>query len=51
MEDNTNKTFVLIILILILLIILKACSFKHTGALDYAFSHYSSQKNIEKTDN
>ena len=46
MEDNTKKMFKLV-----LLMISKACSINHAGALDDAFSHYSSQKNIENTDN
>ena len=51
MEDNTEKMFKIALLMLVLLMILKVCSFKHTGALDDAFINYSSQKNIENTDN
>lgn len=51
MEDNTKKMFKIALLMLVLLMILKVCSFKHTGALDDAFINYSSQKNIENTDN
>ena len=49
MEDNTEKMFKIALLMLVLLMILKVCSFKHTGALDDAFINYSSQKNIENT--
>ena len=51
MEDNTKKMFKLALLMLVLLMISKACSINHAGAFDDAFSHYSSQKNIENTDN
>lgn len=44
MEDNTKKMFKLALLMLVLLMISKACSINHAGALDDAFSHYSSQK-------
>ena len=44
MEDNTEKMFKIALLMLVLLMILKVCSFKHTGALDDAFINYSSQK-------
>ena len=51
MEDNTKKMFKLALLMLVLLMISKACSINHAGALDDAFINYSSQKNIENTDN
>lgn len=51
MEDNTKKMFKLALLMLVLLMISKACSISHAGALDDAFINYSSQKNIENTDN
>ena len=43
MEDNTEKMLKIALLMLVLLMILKVCSFKHTGALDDVFINYSSQ--------
>ena len=40
MEDNTEKMLKIALLMLVLLMILKVCSFKHTGALDDAFIKY-----------
>ena len=51
MEDNTEKMFKIALLMLVLLMILKVCSFKHTGALDDALLIIAVKKILKITDN